>query len=120
MAELIPNSKSYQDLLTSLKNQIRTAQVRASVAVNQELVLLYWGIGKEILQRQRNEGWRSKEVDRLALDLHSEFPNMKGLSRTNLLYMRAFAETSPDKSIVQQVVGRIPWGHGSLRMICPL
>jgi hypothetical protein len=61
--------------------------------------------------RQRNEGRGSKVVDRLALDLHSEFPDMKGLSRTNLLYMRAFAETWPDKSIVQQVVGRIPWGH---------
>jgi predicted nuclease of restriction endonuclease-like (RecB) superfamily len=111
MTDLISNSKSYQDLLARLKSQIRTAQVRAAVAVNQELVLLYWGIGKEILQRQASEGWGSKVVDRLAQDLHSEFPDIKGLSRTNLLYMRAFAETWPDESIVQQVVGRIPWGH---------
>src|ERR1022692_4713502 len=108
MADLISTSKSYQDLLARLKNQIRTAQVRAAMAVNQELVLLYWGIGKEILQRQSSEGWGSKVVDRLAQDLHSEFPDMKGLSRTNLLYMRAFAETWPDESIVQQVVGQIP------------
>src|ERR1017187_8466060 len=111
MADLISNSKSYQDLLARLKSQIRTAQVRAAMAVNQELVLLYWGVGKEILQRQSSEGWGSKVVDRLAQDLHSEFPDMKGLSRTNLLYMRAFAETWPDESIVQQVVGQIPWGH---------
>jgi predicted nuclease of restriction endonuclease-like (RecB) superfamily len=111
MADLISTSKSYQDLLARLKSQIRTAQVRAAVAVNQELVLLYWGIGKEILQRQASEGWGSKIVDRLARDLRAEFSDMKGLSRTNLLYMRSFAETWPDESIVQQVVGRIPWGH---------
>jgi predicted nuclease of restriction endonuclease-like (RecB) superfamily len=111
MADLISTSKSYQDLLARLKNQIRTAQVRAAVAVNQELVLLYWGIGREILERQASEGWGSKVVDRLAHDLRAEFSDMKGLSRTNLLYMRSFAETWPDESIVQQVVGRIPWGH---------
>ena len=57
MAELTPSSKSYQDLLARLKNQIRTAQLRAAVAVNQELVLLYWRIGTEILTRQRTDGW---------------------------------------------------------------
>jgi predicted nuclease of restriction endonuclease-like (RecB) superfamily len=111
MAELTPSSKSYQELLARLKDQIRTAQVRAALAVNRELVLLYWGIGREILQRQAIEGWGSKVVERLAKDLHAEFPEMKGLSRTNLLYMRTFAETWPQESIVQQVVGQIPWGH---------
>jgi len=103
--------ESYQDLLARLKSQIRTAQVRAAVAVNRELVRLYWGIGREILQRQASEGWGSKVVKRLAKDLSAEFPEMKGLSRTNLLYMRSFAETWPEESIVQQVVGQIPWGH---------
>ena len=111
MADLISNSKSYQDLLARLKSQIRTAQVRAAIAVNRELVLLYWEIGKEILQRQAEEGWGSKVVDRLAKDLRSEFPDMSGLSRTNLLYMRAFAEIWSDEAIVQQVVGQLPWGH---------
>ena len=111
MSDLIPNSKSYQDLLARLKSQIQTAQIRASVAVNRELVLLYWGIGREILQRQASEGWGRKVVDRLARDLHSEFPEMRGLSRTNLLYMRAFAESWPDQAIVQQVVGQLPWAH---------
>ena len=108
MAELTPSSKSYQELLARLKDQIRTAQVRAALAVNRELVLLYWGIGREILERQATEGWGSKVVERLAKDLHTEFPDMKGLSRTNLLYMRTFAETWPQESIVQQVVGQIP------------
>jgi predicted nuclease of restriction endonuclease-like (RecB) superfamily len=111
MADLISTSKGYQDLLAQLKSRIQQAQIRAAVAVNRELVLLYWGIGKEILHRQADEGWGSKVVDRLARDLRSAFPDMSGLSRTNLLYMRAFAETWPDEAIVQQVVGQIPWGH---------
>jgi predicted nuclease of restriction endonuclease-like (RecB) superfamily len=102
---------SYAEFLSSLKERIRSAQVRAALAVNKELVLLYWGIGREILQRQASEGWGSKVVDRLANDLHAEFPEVKGLSRTNLLYMRSFAETWPDEAMVQQVVGQIPWGH---------
>lgn len=111
MADFISTSKSYQNLLARLKSQIRTAQVRAATAVNQQLVLLYWGIGKEILARQKEEGWGAKVIERLAKDLHAEFPEMKGLSRTNLLYMRSFAEAWQDESIVQQLVGQIPWGH---------
>src|SRR5580700_10740531 len=108
MADLITNSRNYRDLLTRLKSQIRTAHVRAAVAVNQELVLLYWGIGKEILTRQRADGWGSKVIERLAEDLHLEFPDMTGLSPRNLKYMRAFAEAWP---IVQQAVALLPWGH---------
>lgn len=111
MSELLVNAKSYQALLTDLKQRIRTAQVRAALAVNRELVLLYWGIGKEILARQGEEGWGSKVVERLAKDLRVEFPEMKGISRTNLLYMRAFAEAWPEEPIVQQVAGQLPWFH---------
>jgi predicted nuclease of restriction endonuclease-like (RecB) superfamily len=98
-------------LLAAIKERIQAAQVRASLAVNRELVLLYWGIGREILARQNAEGWGSKVVERLARDLRSEFPQMKGLSRTNLLYMRAFSEAWPEEQIVQQLVGQLPWGH---------
>lgn len=75
--------------------------------MNRELVLLYWSIGREILGRQATEGWGTQVIERLAKDLHTEFPEMKGLSRTNLLYMRAFAEAWQEESIVQQVVGQI-------------
>ena len=111
MADLISNSKSYQDLLAQLKGQIRTAQVRAAVAVNQELVLLYWGIGKEILTRQKEDGWGTRVIERLAKDLRSEFPDMQGLSPRNLGYMKAFAEAWPEESILQQLVAKLPWGH---------
>ena len=106
MSELLVNSKSYQTLLADLKQRIRTAQVRAALAVNRELVLLYWGIGKEILARQDHEGWGTKVIDRLAKDLRSEFPGQQGLSPRNLKYMRALAEAWPDEAIVQQVAAQ--------------
>ena len=111
MADLVSNSKSYRDLLTRLKSQIRTAQVRAAVAVNQELVVLYWGIGKEILTRQKEDGWGTRVIERLAKDLRSEFPDMQGLSSRNLGYMKAFAEAWPDESILQQLAAKLPWFH---------
>jgi len=106
-----PAVEGYEQLLRDLKERIRSAQVRAALAVNRELVLLYWQIGRDILTRQQQQGWGAKVVTQLAKDLRQEFPTMKGFSRTNLLYMRAFAEAYPDEQIVQQVVGQIPWGH---------
>src|ERR1041385_6508774 len=108
--------EGYEDFLRDLKQRIRAAQVRAAVAVNRELILLYWHIGRDIIERQGRAGWGARVIERLAADLHREFPDMKGFSRTNLLYMRAFAEAWPEESFVQQVVGQIPWGH-SLRIL---
>jgi predicted nuclease of restriction endonuclease-like (RecB) superfamily len=108
---LFPELSNYDAFLSILKQRIRTAQVRAALAVNQELVLLYWQIGREILQRQQDEGWGTKVIERIAKDLKREFPEIKGFSRTNLLYMRAFAEAYPDDQFVQQAAGQIPWFH---------
>lgn len=110
----IPVDNNYDSFLRSLKERIRTAQVKAALAVNKELVLLYWQIGKEILERQEKEGWGAKVISRLAKDLKAEFPEMKGFSRTNLLYMRAFADTYPNEQIVQQLAGLIPWFHNCI------
>jgi len=101
----------YATLLRALKERIRAARLRASVAVNQELILLYWSIGRDILARMSAEGWGAKVIQRLAGDLRRDFPDMTGLSARNLSYMRAFAEAYPDQQIVQQVVARLPWGH---------
>lgn len=84
------------------------------MAVNAELVSLYWHIGRDILQRQAAQGWGSKVIDRLGRDLREAFPEMKGFSRANLLYMRAFAEAWTDFEIVQQAVRQLPWGHNVL------
>jgi predicted nuclease of restriction endonuclease-like (RecB) superfamily len=101
----------YDQFLRELKDRIRTAQVMAALAVNRELVLLYWQIGREILERQHQQSWGTKVIDRLAKDLQREFPDMKGFSTRNLKYMRAFAEAYPNPEIVQQVVAQVPWGH---------
>jgi predicted nuclease of restriction endonuclease-like (RecB) superfamily len=111
MTDLISTSTGYQDLLSRLKSQIRTAQVRAAVAVTQELVLLYWRIGRDILERQQQEGWGAKIVDHLGRDLRQAFPGMQGFSPRNLKYMRTFAEAWPEEAIVQQAVAQLPWGH---------
>jgi predicted nuclease of restriction endonuclease-like (RecB) superfamily len=105
----LPND--YDVFLKSLKERVRSAQLRASLAVNRELVLLYWGIGRDILARQKEQGWGAKIIDHLAADLRREFPQMEGLSPRNLKYMRAFAEAWPDEPIVQQLAAQIPWFH---------
>src|ERR1017187_4813928 len=106
MTESISNSKVYRHLLANVKAQIRTARVRAALAANRELVLLYWQIGKEILTRQRQEGWGTKVIDRLAQDLRAEFPDMQGLSTRNFKYMRSFAEAWPDDSMLEQLAAQ--------------
>ena len=102
---------AYAEWLAELKTRIHSAQQRAALSVNRELVTLYWQIGRDILARQADQGWGAKVIERLAHDLRTAFPEMKGFSRANLLYMRAFAEAWPDESIVQQAVGHLPWGH---------
>lgn len=104
----------YPELLENLKNRIRSAQVKAVVAVNRELLLLYWDIGRAILERQRQEGWGAKVIDRLGDELRRAFPSMKGLSPRNIKYMRAFAEAYPQAEFVQQAAAQIPWFHNCI------
>lgn len=103
--------EGYKDWLANLKKRIHSAQQRATLAVNRELILLYWQIGSDILARQAAQGWGAKVIERLAHDLRIAFPDMKGFSRINLLYMRSFAEAWSDEQIAQQAVGQLPWGH---------
>ncbi len=103
--------KGYDSFFKELKDRIQHAQLRAALSVNRELVLLYWSIGKDILTRQKEQGWGAKVIDRLAADLRKAFPHMTGFSPRNLKYMRAFAEAWPEEPIVQQLVAQIPWGH---------
>jgi len=111
MPEIVPLPSDYAAWLAELKSRIHSAQQRAARAVNRELVGLYWQIGRDILERQEREGWGAKVIERLAQDLRSAFPDMKGFSRANLMYMRAFAEAWPDAAIVQQAVGQLPLEH---------
>jgi predicted nuclease of restriction endonuclease-like (RecB) superfamily len=105
------DAQSYTAFVGDLKQKIAAARHRASLSINRELVVLYWTIGRDILDRQEREGWGARVVDRLASDLRLAFPEMTGLSARNLKYMRAFAEAWPDREFVQQVVALLPWGH---------
>src|SRR5262245_15261799 len=107
----LPALPGYEEFLRELKGRIKEAQLRAALSVNRELVLLYWQLGRDILERQARTGWGAKVVDRLARDLQRAFPEMRGFSTRNLKYMRAFAEAWPEEPFVQQAAAQIPWFH---------
>lgn len=101
----------YPETLEDLKRRVRRARLKTVLSVNRELILLYWDIGRLILTRQNTEGWGSKVVERLAHDLSAEFPDMRGFSPRNLLFMRSFAGAFTSGPIVKQLVSQLPWGH---------
>lgn len=101
----------YATMLDALKERIRSERLRVTLAANAVMVQLYWDIGRAILERQQQQGWGAKVIDRLSHDLTTAFPDMNGLSPRNLLFMRSFAEAYPDPAIVKQLVSQIPWGH---------
>jgi predicted nuclease of restriction endonuclease-like (RecB) superfamily len=133
--------KAYKDWLIELKKKVRTAQLKAAVAVNTELIMLYWELGKMITEKQT--AWGSKFLEQLSQDLRTEFPDMQGFSERNLKYCRQFYQfyfpsigqlvvaqldqanqTNDTPQIVnpedfntlfrQQPVAQIPWGHNIL------
>ena len=100
---------SYVEVLGEIKRRIQAERLRVVMAANSAMIILYWDIGRLILERQEHEGWGAKVIDRLSVDLREAYPDMSGLSSRNLKYMRAFAAAWPDPSIVQRVVAQIPW-----------
>lgn len=110
---------NYAKFITSLKAKIRSAQVKGAIAVNRELIKLYWEIGKEIHEKQEREGWGSNVLERVARDLQNGFPGVEGFSRRNMFRMRAFYQAY--EKVTQAVaqlddlpIFSIPWGHNAL------
>lgn len=101
----------YAALLAEAKAAIVVARQRALLAVNAEMLQLYWRLGRLILESQELEGYGTKVVTRLSTDLRDAFPGMRGFSRSNLNYMRALAAAWPDAALFQRTVGQLPWGH---------
>jgi predicted nuclease of restriction endonuclease-like (RecB) superfamily len=99
----------YATVLNDIKERIQTERVRVTLGANAAMVLLYWDIGRTILDRQQQQGWGAKVIDRLSYDLKTAFPDMSGFSPRNLKYMRKFAESWQDRVIVQRAVAQIPW-----------
>ena len=103
--------QNYVAVLENIKKQIRESRLKAALAVNCELIKLYWKIGVAILEKQKISKWGDKILENLSRDLSEEFPDMKEFSKRNIFYMRRFAEIYPDFQFVQQAAAQIPWFH---------
>ncbi len=117
--------KDYKNWLKELKQNIKNRQIKAAMLVNEELIKFYWDLGKGISAKQTV--WGSGFINQLSIDLKTEFPDLSGFSRTNLIYCRKFyLFYNQEEIIVQQLVGqidgkqiewweqlipKIPWGH---------
>ena len=97
--------------LADLKARIQQERLRVVLASNAVMVPLYWDIGRSILDKQADQGWGGRVIDRLAADLREAFPEMKGFSPRNLKYMRAFAAAWPERLIVQASLAQLTWYH---------
>ena len=103
----------YQDILKDLKLKFKSAQIKASIKVNSELLQFYWYLGKKIIEVQGNYKWGSKFLENLSKDLSKAFPNVKGFSKRNLEIVRKwvlFWDNEKAKQVVSQIF-QIPWGH---------
>ena len=102
------NQKTYNQWLKTIKENVRHTQLKASIAVNSELINFYWELGKSIIDKQNEYNWGTGVIDQLAIDLKKEFPDVEGFSRYNLYYIKQFYLFYSQSSIVQQLVGQLP------------
>lgn len=105
---------SYLTYVEDLKDEISKTRIKAALSVNKELVLLYWRIGKKILEMQEREGWGARVIENISKDLQEGFPGMRGLSARNLVYMQTFARAYAQDPITQQAAAQIPWTHNCM------
>ena len=133
MDKLIKTTE-YKDFIESVKSKIQSSQIKAAVRVNVEFLKLYWELAQNIVEKQQHTSWGDGFIEQISKDLKDAFPNMKGFSRSNLLYMKKWylffsdgrqGVTQIDENgksqqavgelkKVQQVVAQIfqiPWGH---------
>jgi predicted nuclease of restriction endonuclease-like (RecB) superfamily len=102
----------YQEWLSTIKQRIVSVRLRMALAASRELILFYWDLGAMIAQKQAQSQWGDKLIAQLSADLHKAFPDIKGLSASNLKYcLRFFQFYSADAPIGQQAVDQLPWGH---------
>lgn len=101
----------YPLLLSSISDRISQGQRKAALAANQELINTYWHIGRDILDRQSQQGWGTKVIDRLSADLRDRYPDVKGFSPRNLKYIRSLADVWAADAIVQAPLAQLPWYH---------
>lgn len=102
-------SDTYMKFIEEIKERICSQRISVVLKANASMICLYWNIGNAILQRQWEEGWGRKVIDRISQDIKDVFTDMKGFSPRNIKYMRKFADIWRDFEIVQQVATQIPW-----------
>ncbi len=128
MIELIKDS-DYKNWLIDLKSKIKQSQIKAALSVNAEVILLYWDLGKQIVEKQKTANWGFSVINQLSKDLSEEFKDLKGFSKSNLYSMKQFYETfsvyneyfhqlggkieiqSPIPEIVEIYCCKLPWRH---------
>lgn len=104
--------EGYATFLNDLKTRIRSAQVKAALSVNREMIVLYWEIGKALVDRLEQAQWGDAVLEHISRDLRQAFPELKGFSRRNLYRMqRLFRTYRAESEFVPQLVAQIPWGH---------
>lgn len=115
MNKLGKQNTGFFDWITKLKSKIHSANTKAALSINSQLLELYWEIGKDISERQANSDWGSRFIEQTATELRKEFPNIKGFSRRNLYAIKQWYSFYSEKyDFVPQAVAQIPWGHNRL------
>jgi predicted nuclease of restriction endonuclease-like (RecB) superfamily len=109
--------KKYNQWLGELKNNIHHSRLQTSLKVNSDMLILYWYVGKQIVEKIDAEGWGTKVIEQLSVDLQKAFPDMTGFSLRNLKYMRQFATTYPDLLIGQQPAAQLQLEQKNRKLI---
>lgn len=117
------NNDEYRQWLMEVKTKIKSAQIKAAITLNQALIAFYWELGEMIVERQTSSNWGDKVIEQLSKDLRKSFPDVKGLSKSNLKYCKRFflfyqnaiGQQAVDQlELLQQPFFSIPWGHNIL------
>jgi len=110
ICQMLMNTKEYLAVFKEITTKIRSARKNAILAVNNEMVLLYWNIGKIINEKSK---WGNKFIESLAKDIKLEYPAVRGYSVRNLKYMAKFAKTTSNPEIVQTISAQLSWSHNT-------
>ena len=112
MPQNLIKNDDYKAFIQDIKQRVQSAQIKAAVSVNQELLRLYWDLAERIVAKQRESAWGEGFLMQMSRDLQAEFPGMKGFSKRNLELMRQWYQFwSAEPVFAQQLVAQIPWGH---------
>lgn len=113
MSELMRLDEEYRSWIQELGDRYRTSQIKASIRVNNEMLMFYWSVGKDITERSADSKWGNKFFQNMSMDMSDMIPNAKGFSPTNLRYMMRFYGLFKDIVIVPQVGGRLMENNGN-------